>query len=89
MEELHQKPNFGFWPLPIFVRECEQRQVGNTELAGRFNHGTHRVLAPTMALASIKAAVQRPASVAVHHNGNMAGEPRRIDTQTGKFTKGP
>ncbi len=85
MQKLHQEANFGTGTLPVFTGESEQRQVGDSQLAGRVDHRPHRILAAPMALEAGQAAPRCPTSVAVHHDRDMARQAGRIQGQIGKI----
>ena len=90
-EQTHQRPHFLRRAFPVLRREGEQGEVLQADVAGLAHDLAHRVHAGDMAGLARQVALLRPASVAVHDDGDVVGKTAvtRRDGHTGFPTTRP
>src|SRR5579871_4171261 len=78
-QQRHEAVDLARRAVPVLAREREQREVLDAQPPARLHHRAHRLLAGTVPVEARKAALLRPAAVAVHDDGDVARQPRGID----------
>ena len=75
-EQLHQRRHLAGRPLPVLAGEGEQRQRRDALAQAEFHGLAYRLLAGVMTERAWTKTLLRPAAVAIHHDGEVAGYPR-------------
>ncbi|KAG0779054.1 hypothetical protein G6F22_010861 [Rhizopus arrhizus] len=76
-EQLHQRIDFFLRPAPVLAGEREQGQRGNAQFKAALDGAVDRARAGTVADHARAAALLRPTAVAIHDDGNVAGQGSR------------
>jgi len=79
-EKLHEEFDFSFGAAPVFHREGVERKGFDMETGTGFDGGPGGLRACAVAGDAGEVAFLGPAAVAVHDDGDMAREPREIET---------
>src|SRR6185437_3776556 len=74
-EQSHQRADLVLRPLPVFAGEGKQGQYLHTLAQTGFDHLAHRLAAGIVAETARAMAGPGPAPVAVHHDGDVPGNP--------------
>src|SRR6516165_5673062 len=77
-EQFHEEFNFRFGAAPVFDREGVERKGLDVEPSTRFDGSASGLGARAVANDAREVALLRPAPVAVHDDGDMAGKARDI-----------
>ena len=80
-EQSHQGAHFGLGPLPVFRRKGEQGEILKFHVAGGAHRLAHRAHAGIMTGLARQMPFLRPAAIAVHDDGDMAGKMGRMGAQ--------
>jgi hypothetical protein len=87
IQELEQARHFTRRTTPIFRRKSENREDGNTATDTGLYHRFQRVYTPLVAGQSRQMPPLRPASIAIHDDGDMLGrllDWRHVGMASGK-----
>ena len=79
-QQAHQEIDFRLGPAPVFQRKRIQRKRGNAQPRARLDHGPRRLHAGAMAGDARQMPPLRPAAVAVHDDGDVLGQPLRVES---------
>ena len=84
VKEIQQKIDLALWPLPVLRRECVDRQHLDAHIRCCSHNALERTrsrLMPCRARAPLRL---RPASVAVHNNGDMPRQSCMVNCKIGR-----
>ncbi len=80
-QQPHQKIHFRLWPLQVVLQgESVEGQPRQTDAGRGFHHVLDRLGARPVPKESLQAALSCPAPIAVHNDGDVVGQPLRIET---------
>ena len=78
-QQVHQEFDFALGTLPVFCGERIQRERGNVQARGGLDGRTNRGDTGAMAGDARQMAALGPAAISVHDDGNVVGQPLRIE----------
>ena len=85
LQQHHQRVDFGARPLPVLDRERVERQDVDAEPRRGLDDVADRVDAGAVAFDARQVALRRPASVAVHDDGDVRGELLEVHLARERF----
>ena len=71
VQQMHQEGEFRRGPPPVLAREAVERELLDASLDAVLRDTPHAGHAPAMPLDPRQAALLRPATVAIHNDGDM------------------
>ena len=78
-QQVHQEVHFALGTLPVFGGEGIQRQRGNIEARSGLDGGAHGGHTRAMSRDTRQVAALGPAAISVHDDGDVVGQPLRIE----------